>query len=366
VSDDDDAALTDHPVVAALRAPAQPHELAGETAALAMFRRTMPAARRRRRALGRLGVVGGAGVFLGLTLTGGVAAAYTTGLPDPVQDVVHAAIAPLPVPAPPNAELRHLRKRIQQAIAAQRATSVHARGPSHRPVAGRTPQAIVLPTPASAASASQPSGQPTAGASRGTTPSPQPTASGTPAAPRPTLTASVSRQVVPVHAQVVLSGRLARGDAPISGRRVYAAELVAGESGWHRVAHGLTASDGTVSLTVPALTGNVRLRLVTDSGVTSRQLAVAVVPKLAVRVTRAGGQRVATVTADGGRPGDGLVLLRRDGDAWTEIGTTTLADDGTGRFTVAGPGQSAVRYRVRLNKATQHATAIVGFSIPAR
>jgi hypothetical protein len=168
-----------------------------------------------------------------------------------------------------------------------------------------------------------------------------------------------------VHSAVVLSGRLSRGDAALAGRKVYAAEYVVGQSGWRRVASGQTGSDGTVALTVPALTGNVRLRLVTGGGVTSQQLIVSVVPKLSVSLTRDQGQRVATVTADGGRAGDGLVLLRRDGDTWTRIASTSLAD-GTGQFTVPGPGQTRVLYRVRLPATARHTAAFVEFVVPAR
>jgi hypothetical protein len=358
---DDDLDL-DHPVVAALRAPAQPHELAGEDAALAMFGRTMPH-RRRRRALGRVGV-GGAGVVLGLTLTGGVAAAYTTGLPDPMQDAAHAVLEPLPIPAPPTAEVRHLRQRLR-AIARERNRARHA-GTIGSPIPGATipgsPSAA--PTPSGDATLRGPAAVPPARDSASPAGSPHPSPSST--QPAASWTVSVSRRVVPVHSEVVLSGRLSRGDAALAGRRVYAAEFVVGQSGWRRVASGQTGSDGTVALTVPALTGNVRLRLVTGSGVTSPQLVVSVVPKLWVSLTRDQGQRVATVTADGGRAGDGLVLLRRDGDTWTRVGSTSLADGGTGQFTVPGPGQTRVRYRVRLPATARHTATFVEFLVPAR
>jgi hypothetical protein len=176
----------------------------------------------------------------------------------------------------------------------------------------------------------------------------------------------VSRRFVPVHGQVVLSGRLTRGDEPLPGRTVYAAVLPAGQSTWRRVADGRTASDGSVALTVPALTTSSRLRLVTGQGVTSPQLAVAVVPKLTTSVVRSGNERVVTVTADGGRAGDGVKLLRRDGTSWTPISSTTLSSDRTAQFTVPGPAATRVRYLVRLPATARHAAAVVEFVVPAR
>jgi hypothetical protein len=353
---DDDLDL-DHPVVAALRAPAKPHELAGEDAALEMFRRTMPA-RRGRRALRRIGV-GGAGVVLGLALTGGVAAAYTTGLPDPMQDAAHAVLEPLPIPAPPTAEVRHLRQRLR-AIARDRNRARHGAAAGSPIPGGRS----AVPTPSGVPTLRGPAAVPPGQAGASPAGSPRPSPSSTP--PPASWTVSVSRRVVPVHSGVVLSGRLSRGDVALAGRRVYAAEFVVGESGWHRVASGQTGSDGTVALTVPALTSNVRLRLVTGSGVTSPQLVVSVVPKLSVSLARDQGQRVATVTADGGRAGNVLVLLRRDGDTWTKVASTSLAEGGTGQFTVPGPGQTRVRYRVRLPATARHTAAFVEFVVPAR
>jgi hypothetical protein len=355
VSDDDLIPFIDDPLVQALRAPAAEHELAGEEAALAMFRQSLPARRRRRRALTRAGVTG-AGVLLGLGLTGGVAAAYTTGLPDPVQDAVHSVIDPLPIPAPPSAHVLRLRHQFaaarRRALARARAeatptpTPRHIPRPSHQP----TPGPRVLPPPTANGSHQQPSA------------APSPTASPV----RPTMTVAVSQSRVPVHTQVILSGRLSRGGTALPGRVVYAAELPAGASTWRRVANARTASDGTISLTVPALTTNVRLRLVTAQGVTSTQLPVAVVPKLTTTAARSGNDRVVTVTADGGRPGDVLKLFRRDGATWTPIASTTLGSGSTGQFTVPGPAATRVRYLVRLPATARHAVSFVEFVVPAR
>lgn len=169
-----------------------------------------------------------------------------------------------------------------------------------------------------------------------------------------------------MHGRVVVFGRLARDNKGLPNRVVYAAELRAGSSSWRRVASARTASDGTVSVTIPPLTGNVRLRLVSGQGVVSRQLPVAVVPKLATSQARSGGRRIITITADGGYGGDTLVLLRRDGATWTRLRSTSLTKDGTAQFVVPGPGATSVRYLVRLPATARHAASVVGFTVPAR
>ncbi|MBK5307578.1 MAG: hypothetical protein JJD92_12885 [Frankiaceae bacterium] len=353
MSDDDLTPFRDDPLLVALRAPAEPHELADEDSALAMFRQSLPARTRRRRAITRA-TVGGAGILLGLGLTAGVAAAYTTGLPDPVQDVVHAALDPLPVPAPPSADHRARKQALRQLVlpASPRATAPGSSTTTPRtaagtPAPGRQPEATRSPIPSTA-------------------PRPAAAPSPTPAPPKATLTAAVSRRVVPVHTQVVLSGRLSRGAEGVPNRRVYAAELVIGDTTWRRVATGLTGGDGTVSLTIPALTSNVRLRLVTEQGITSPELPVSVVPTLSLTMTRSGNELVVTVTADGGRPGDALNLLRRDGEAWTSIGSTTLSNERSGVFSVPGPGAARMRYVVRLPATRVHAASFKEFVVPAR
>jgi hypothetical protein len=351
MSDDELTPFRDEPLLSALRAPASETELAGEDAARAMFRSSQPARSRRRRAITRA-TVGGTTVILGLTLTGGVAAAYTKGLPDSVQDLAHAVIAPLPVPAPPTAERRAQDRAFKRLMKQLRSA------PRPLPIPSQLPLGVLVPrrTPSTA-----PSG-PAAAAPRTPTPTPSATASAAP----PTWSVEVSRRTVPVHGQVVLFGRLARDNKGLPDRQVYAAELPAGASTWRRVASGRTASDGTVTLTVPPLTSNVRLRLVSGQGVVSRQLPVTVVPQLTVSQARSGGRRIVTITADGGYAGNTLVLLRRDGDAWTRIASTSLSSDATGSFTVPGPGATRVRYLVRLPATARHGAAAVEFVVAAR
>jgi hypothetical protein len=340
---DDLSAFADHPVVQALRAPAQPHELAGEQVAAELFRTSMTPPPRRRRAIPRM-AVGGAGVVLGLALTAGVAAAYTGNLPDPLQNAVSSAIAPLGLPAPP----AHHRRR----AALRQHLGIAPGGGPARPRTAGTPAPSQKPsTPAPAAST-------------GAAPSAQPSLSAAPPV-RPVLSASVSRHVVAVHGQVVLTGRLTQDGAAVADKTVYAAELPAGASTWHRVASAVTGSDGSVSIAVTALTSNVRLRLASDH-VVSSALRVSVVPTLTASGTRSGRQRVETVTVDGAREGDSVVLQRRDGDTWTKIDRAALDTQQATTFTVPGPSSARVRYRVWLPATAYHAASFVLFVVPAR
>ena len=349
MSDDDLTPYDDSPVVAALRAPAQPAELAGENAAVAMFHSARSASVvRRGRRLRRAGVAG-VGVALALALTGGVAAAYTTGLPDPMQNALHSAIEPLGLPAPLTGPALRLKKSQRE---------LHRAGPVVPPALRHSPAPSGRPLPRASTPVDKPSPSPQPA-------SPQPAAtrppSPAPAPPPPSLSAAVSRHVVPVHGAVVLAGRLTRGGSGLSGRTVYAAELVPGQY-WHRVGSAQTGSDGSVTVTV-TLTSNVRLRLVTAGGVVSPSSSVAVVPKLSISVARSQGKRIATVTVDGARPAEPLVLLRRDGTSWTRVATTSVS---AGTFTVPGPAATRVHYRVRLPATRLHAAGFADFYVAAR
>lgn len=350
MTDDELAPFRTDPLLVALTAPAEPVELAGEDAAIAIFRSTAGPFSRRGRLL-RLTTLGGAGVALGLAMTGGVAAAYTSGLPAPMQQVVHDAIAPFGIPAPaapPPSRPRHDRQRV-----------------THVP---RPTPAVALPAPLAhptAAASPRPSTSPVAVAPTAAAPAPSPTPSPT-ATVRPTFDVAVSRRAVPIHGAVMLSGRLTRGDAPLGGQTVFAAARPAGSSTWQRVASGTTAADGTVSLSVSPLTINVRLRLVAPRLATSAERTVIVIPKLTVAISRAGNDRLARITTDGGAPGDTLVLLRRDGSTWTQIDSTTLGSDGAASFTVPGPAATRVDYRVRLAPTRQHGAGYAQFSVRAR
>ena len=350
---DPDDELLNAPLVRALQSPALPGELAGEDAALAAFRAASPSRRRRRRTI-RL-ATGATALVAAMAVTGGVAAAYPTTLPEPVQNAIHTVLGPIGVPAGPRAIAREHRRALERRLHAavlrhRQAVAAHP-SPSASHAAVRTsplPRRVVAPAP-------QPQAQPSAA----TSPSPSPAA--TPA-PHPTLTATASRRFVPVHQGLQLRGTLTRDGKPLAGRTVYASVLVAGASSWRRVAHGQTASDGSIALRVAPLVRNARVRLA-SSGITSTPIPITVIPRLTATLTRnsAGDRYLVDIAADGGESGDIAVLQRYDGSSWVRVATHRLGSNAGTRFTIAVPA-NATRYRVRLAATKTHGPSGVPFT----
>jgi hypothetical protein len=136
----------------------------------------------------------------------------------------------------------------------------------------------------------------------------------------------------------------------------------AAASSWRRVAHGQTASDGSIALRVAPLVRNARVRLAT-SGVTSTPIAVTVIPRLTATLTRNnGGDRyLVDIAADGGESGDTAVLQRYDGSSWVRVATHQLGNQAGTRFTIPVPADPT-RYRVRLAGTSNHGPAGVPFT----
>ncbi|MCU1590215.1 MAG: hypothetical protein JWP11_1471 [Frankiales bacterium] len=341
----DDDGLMAAPLVRALQGPAAPGELAGEAAALSAFRRAT-AARPRRHAL-RV-VTGASALVLAMTVSGGVAAAYTTTLlPAPVQDVAHGVIASIGVIPAPHESRRQLRR--QLAVATHRANAQH---PSPAPPALVPP----APSPSPGTHAVQPGRvrpSPTAAA---------PSAAASPA-PRATLTAGASRRAVPVHQGLDLRGVMTRSGKALANQTVYAAVYDVGGSAWRRVASGQTASDGTIVLHVGPLVRNGRVRLA-GQGVFSAAIRITVIPRVVVSLARnaAGDRYVVSVRADGGASGDRAVLQRYDGTQWVDVASHSLTAEARTRYVIPVPTADPVRYRVRLAATAVHGPSGAGFT----
>jgi hypothetical protein len=344
MTDDPDDELMDSPLLRALRSPATPAELAGESAALRSFRRTGPGRGRRHTLRVATGV---SALVLGMTVTGGVAAAYFSALPEPIQDGAHRLLGPIGVPPGPTAVRREH----------HRAAALEAAGRSARPSGSASPGRKSGPS-------STPAAVPPVAATQAPTPaaSPRPSPSPTAAVP-PRLTATASRRVVPVHGGLLLSGALTRDGRPLGQRTVRAALYDAGSSTWGIVASGQTASDGSVSLRVGPLLHNGRVRLVFER-TTSSGISFTVIPKVTVALTRssAGDRYLVDVAADGGDAGDSVVLERYDTGTWVTVVTHQLGSRGRTRFAVPVPTGDPVRYRVRLVATTSHGPSRAAFT----
>jgi hypothetical protein len=167
---------------------------------------------------------------------------------------------------------------------------------------------------------------------------------------------------VPVHQGLQLRGTLTRDGQPLAGQTVYAAVLDAGASSWRRVAHGQTASDGSIALRVAPLVRNARVRLA-SSGITSTPIPITVIPRLTATLTRnsAGDRYLVDIAADGGESGDAAVLQRYDGSSWVRVATHQLGSKAGTRFTIPVPAD-ATRYRVRLAATKTHGPSGVPFT----
>ena len=345
--------LPGSPLWDALLGPGTHDELAGEGAALAAFRAAQPS---RGRGARRLGVVGGAGVAIFLAAGAGVAAAYTGNLPGPFQDAVHKVAGGIGVPAPPKGRpeaASHHTTPVPNATRTSKPGDVVVPLPGSGPSPTAGPPAT--PAPAVSAQPSAPTSRVPAVSATGQ-PSSQPstTASPSPAA-KPTLTAALSATTVTMHRDVVVSGRLVRGDKPMVGRTVYLAREYPGQDGWTRIGQGTTDAQGRVQITASSLNRNVLLRLA-GGGVVSGNHKVTVLPTVNVKVTvPAAGKRRLAVTTDGAVAGDSCQLMRLDGTTWTFVASHSLDASAATAFTVpAAPSGTRVRYRIRVLATSRH------------
>jgi hypothetical protein len=95
----------------------------------------------------------------------------------------------------------------------------------------------------------------------------------------------------------------------------------------------------------------------------SARWRVVLAPTLRGAVT-AGDPAVISVTAQGGRTGDTVTLLRRVDGRLVLVMRTSLAADATAQFRVA-PGRRITRYVARLLATDAHGPARVALAVPA-
>jgi hypothetical protein len=379
--DDDLEMWDDDPLVRALRAPGSSAELAGEDDALAAFRSAVP--RRSRRRLARRMGTGAGTLAVAVALSGGVAAAYTHTLPDPVQRVAHSWFGDIGVGAPPAARAAPAHRNRPQAgngqgspvapIApgttaptSQRSSPNQAASPgaSARPATRSTPRPAGQP-PRSA--------QPTASAAPTpvASPTPSPTAS-SPTRPRlvpAAVSGTVSAQRVPAQVSVTLSGRLTtRSGAAVPDHRVIAQWRPAGQhQRWSPIGSARTDSGGNVTFTTPALSRSTRLRLkAPHRRVHSPVSTVTVVPTVEASISRNGKSYDVTITSSGLQPGDTVVVARRRQGHRTVVGRVSVDGSGTARLTIAVPKHKDVTFHVLTRRTVSHAAARTTFVAPRR
>jgi hypothetical protein len=372
-----DDPFDDQPLVRSLRGPGTPGELAEQDHYLAMFRETRgetkvtplaPGAPRRPggRAARRLG----AGTTLTIALAvagGGVAAAYTGSLPEPLQNFAHSVLGPVKVPAatprPPD-----------------RVDAVPEPAPS--PSAEETPSAT--PSEAEPTASAEPSGPggdnatpsgqaepsdvPTDSPSATATPTPGPSSDPT-STPTPAPTPAPSPTVViepPVPASVSISGsthRVEYAASPVFSGHVRA-EDGAGVAGvqvglmqrqdgvWRRVAFATTDETGGVQMSAPPVYGSTSLRFKTK-GARSHPWRVTMHPELTLSTSVEGDTVTIVASAAGGRQGDVVRLGGRRGGQNVTLATGILGPGGSVTFQVQQDTRKA-RYGALLEATSVH------------
>src|SRR6478752_36155 len=350
-------------LINALTAPGSPAELGDEQRYREMFRAaqaTTPVAAAGPtlvggRAVRRLGAGASLAVVVALA-TGGVAAAYSSNLPDPVQRAVHSVLSPIGVPPAES------QRRVEQARKEPTPTPEPAPTPtpepptpapthpvvkpSEKPSATPSPSETVEPTPTTDPSLSEsptpsesPTDVPSSTAPTDPTSSPSPSDSPsptTPVAPVPgavTVSSAGAGSKVAPGGTAVVTGRVTAADGtPVPDVQVYLQERAS--SGWQRVATGRTAADGSVALVTRPVPSSIQVRLKTGRlASAARQLTVQ--PTVSASARTAGRFTTVTGTVVGGQVGDPVYLqTTRNGQVVFE-GQVTLGADGGVRFDIA-------------------------------
>jgi len=313
-------------LVRALTADGSADELAGRAAALAMFRRSRRAPRRR--PAFSLSTAAAAAL-----LAGGIAAAYAAVLPAPVQHIAFRMLNGIGVPdahhSPPSAGAPLV------------TTSVPSTTSN---TAAPTSPAPRSPTAASPTTACRcQTGTPGPAGIQGLV-----------------LTAAQAR--IPAGEGDVLSGRLVRAGRAEPGVTVRLLERVGGLGGWQAAGSAVTDGQGDVTLTVGELTSNASFRLTAPGGAASPPVFVTVIPPVYLDVTagQKAGTDTLTATAPFADTGDVVVLQELSGGSWHSLRKHLLDADHQTSFTVRIPGSGDLEYRVVLPKTSSHGRSASG------
>jgi hypothetical protein len=347
--------------VRALRAPGDASELADEQRFVAAFAQTQgpPAsvASIPRRVVRRLGA-GGSAVIVVAALSGGVAAAFTGNLPDPVQQFAHEVLgAPAPEPAPAVDAKR--RTAHSPSLRDRSAPATPAASPTVTPAtASASPSGTPAPSPSPDASDSLPStgtsGEPTGGSTA--EPSDEPSTQPTPPAVAPSAVSVSGRShLVEYGASLTLVGQLTTtsGD-PVAGHRV--ALQVRDAAGWRRVTVLLSDAAGQATASTEPVTGLARYRWRAGNGVHSAVWRVRIKPTLAASYVSNPDTTTIDVACVGAKPGDQVLLYALVRRVPTLVGSANVGDAGGASFSVPTPPRRRA-FAVRLEATHDHAPA---------
>jgi hypothetical protein len=328
-------------------------ELAGEQAALAMFRENVrPAAaaakargrsyRRSARSLRSAGRLARGPFGWGIRLTaaavlalggGMTAAAYAAVLPAPVQHFAHELFHVVGVP---DMQHGHPASRSHHTGPAR-----HRHGsPGHRAPA---PPRSVPPSPRASATAS-----PSASPSR-------------PATVPAQLTASAASGEITAGSQAVINGRLTRSGKGVAGVTVTLLERRARQTSWQAVGTAQTNARGNVAVGVSVLTTNADFELTGPDSTSSAIVTITVSPPIAAELNL--GARavrdVLVVSTQYARRGNVVVLqVESSSGSWVYLRAAVLNANGKVRFVLNGKRLQNKVLRAVLLGTPRHAASV--------
>ena len=349
-------------------------ELAGEQAALAMFRENLWPADGATKVLGdspdpdtgprkpasgpgragrqgRSGLLGRSGRAPGrwglrlaaaatLALAGGMtAAAYAAVLPTPIQHFANEAFGVFGVPGPGSRAHPNPSRRISRHTAP--ASGLPSTSPGQ-----------VTPT------APQPSSsrRHSASASPSASPSPSRSAGG------PTvLSATVASSEIAAGTQAVIDGQLTRSGKGVAGTTVRLLERIGRRPTWQAAGTETTNSQGNVAVTIPALTVNTAFQWIGPGGATSPVVTITVIPPIQATLELGpGGVRdLLVVTTQYAHRGNVVVLeVQSASGNWVRLRWRLLNAAGMTRFVIKARVLGNKDLQVVLRATARHGASV--------
>jgi hypothetical protein len=289
----------------------------------------------------RLAAIGGAALVAGLA-----SAAYASVLPAPVQHAAYVAFHWAGVPD------SHPGK----ATGSTSGGSSSATTSAHRHSHGGTGH----PTPSGSTSGSRPghgqkSGQPSG--------SPKPSASSSPSSgttPAGTLALTISvpgGTQIPAGSSVTITGTLTIGGKADAGVVVRLMRWVPADLAWVRVNRAMTSATGAVSFTTANLTRNCRFRLAYATGTRSSVVVITVVPGLttSLRLGPKGIKDYLTVSTTYAQKGDVVLLQVLQDGSWVTLQTHELTAKGVTTFAFSAVKRENAQVQAVLLATSVHA-----------
>jgi hypothetical protein len=293
----------------------------------------------------RIAVVSAAAVVGGFA-----AAAYASALPAPVQHIAYDAFHYIGVPD-------NHPERASGGPSGPPATTRPGQRASTSAVTGGHHPAPSASVPHSSAPTKKPTtGKPTTSASPTTSPS-----QGPPAGPA-ALSVQAGSAEIPAGTSTTISGQLTLGGTPDPAVYVRLMERAAGHLAWVRVDRAQTDAHGDVTFTTPALTANARFRLAYATGTRSTAVLITVVPGISGTLTEGakGLSDYVVVSTSDARRGDVVDLQVLANGSWVTLKDGLLNASGRTRFKFSAIKWRGDQVQVLLLATGRHAAASFG------